>query len=83
MRGYLTMKNILTDKEKEIFLRHIPIAEHRKVMQLHINGESKEAIARKIEYSVRQIERIITLYWRNVCSMLLQENALKEGEDNE
>lgn len=69
------MKDILTENQKNIFLRHIPIAEHREVMRLHLNGESKVYISQKVGYSIRQVERIITNYWRNVCILLLQEKG--------
>lgn len=75
------MKNILADKEKEIFLSYIFEAEYRQVMKLHLDGYAKEDIAENVGYSVRQVQRIIQKCWKNVCIMLLQDKA-KERENN-
>lgn len=57
-------------EEKAIMLEQIWEADYREVFRLHLCGYSTPQIADEIGYSTRQIERIISRCWREVCIRL-------------
>ena len=71
------MKNVLNERVKQLILSKIFIAEYREVMRLVLEDYSKEEIAYKTGYSVRQVERIRGTCWREVC-IYLAEDIIKE-----
>lgn len=67
------MKNVLSEQVKQIILSKIFIAEYREVMRLVLENYSKDIIAHKTGYSVRQVERIRGRCWQEVCIYLAED----------
>ena len=75
------MKTVLNERVKKLILSKIFIAEYREVMRLVLEDYSKDEIAYKTGYSVRQVERIRGRCWQEVC-IYLAEDIIKinDGE---
>ena len=69
-------KHACNDNEvKQVILSKIIKADYRNVMNCVIDGYSHKKTAEMCGYCKRQVERIVTLCWREVCILLAEDVA--------
>lgn len=74
------MKNVLSKEVKQIILSKIFNADYRAVMKCILDGHSHEEVAEMCGYCKRQIERISSLCWREVCILFAEDVANRNEE---
>ena len=65
----------ISENAKKEILSKIWISEYKEVMKYCLEGCSYEQIAEIVGYSVRHIERLVPMLWREVCISLAKEKV--------
>jgi len=67
-------------EEKAIMLEQIWEADYREIFRLHLCGYQTPQISKTVGYSTRQIERVISRCWREVCIRLARKVISHKSE---
>jgi len=74
------MPRCINNEVKQIILSKIIKSDYRAVIKCILDGHSHEETAKICGYCKRQVERIVSLCWREVC-ILLAEDIAKHNRD--
>ncbi len=63
----------MSEEVKQLILSKMPRTEYREVMRCILSDFSYQKTAQICHYSVRQIERIVPMCWKEICILLAED----------